>query len=307
MSALGELVQALIRRGFPESTAVKIASGDLPMDHASRMARAREQGFDVDEVWYHGTPDNRGLRESGFQTQMERFGQVEDDPRKAFFFSKDRSTAATYADDTRAFDYQNADPEVLELLINKGDTKSIGWGGRPFRGDGYALADEIDAARDEGLQSLRVDNIRDTYHAGGRPDSVLVKMESEGIRDASNAAFDPDNVGLNHLLGAADPRLLGATAAGTYGAMRGKSFLDDHFQARDHGELLAAENPKLIELAQALMKVDTPIGNPLEGVADLLMHLGQVGLDGRNENSMVQRRDIGETAKRFGFAGLDLL
>jgi hypothetical protein len=29
--------------------------GDLPMDEASRMARAREMGFDTDTTWYHGT------------------------------------------------------------------------------------------------------------------------------------------------------------------------------------------------------------------------------------------------------------
>jgi hypothetical protein len=30
--------------------------GALPMDEASRMARAREMGFDTDKTWYHGTP-----------------------------------------------------------------------------------------------------------------------------------------------------------------------------------------------------------------------------------------------------------
>jgi hypothetical protein len=43
--ALGDLVADLVSRGFPESTAQKIASGELPMDEASQMARAREQGY----------------------------------------------------------------------------------------------------------------------------------------------------------------------------------------------------------------------------------------------------------------------
>ena len=38
-------IRRLIRAGYPESTARKIASGELSMDTASRMARAREQGF----------------------------------------------------------------------------------------------------------------------------------------------------------------------------------------------------------------------------------------------------------------------
>jgi len=212
-TASSDKVAELVRLGYPESTAQKIASGELPMDQASRMARAKEQGFDVDQTWYHGTPDNRGLREEGFKTPKERFGQTEDDPRKAFFFSKRRSTAATYADDRRAFDYQNADPEVLELLVDPGDTKSVGWAGRPFRGEGYALDDTIDAARDDGLNSLRVDNIRDTYNAGGAPDSVLVKMEREGIRDAKDAAFDPDQKDSANLLAGGAAAAVGLGAA----------------------------------------------------------------------------------------------
>ena len=53
-----DAVQALIKAGFPDSTAVKIASGELPMDTASRMARASEQGFNPDDVFYHGTQAN---------------------------------------------------------------------------------------------------------------------------------------------------------------------------------------------------------------------------------------------------------
>ena len=54
-------VAALIRLGFPESTATKIASGELPMDTASRMERAAEQGYDVDTPVYHGSmQDIRG-------------------------------------------------------------------------------------------------------------------------------------------------------------------------------------------------------------------------------------------------------
>jgi hypothetical protein len=46
-----------VRLGYPESTAKKIASGELPMDQASRMARAREQGHSISQGQrnYHGT------------------------------------------------------------------------------------------------------------------------------------------------------------------------------------------------------------------------------------------------------------
>jgi len=45
------VVKRLIEAGYPESTAMKIATGELPMDYASRMARAKEQGFT--EKAYH--------------------------------------------------------------------------------------------------------------------------------------------------------------------------------------------------------------------------------------------------------------
>lgn len=53
--SLASTIAQLVARGFPESTARKIATGELPMDEVSRMARAREQGFDVGNPVYHGT------------------------------------------------------------------------------------------------------------------------------------------------------------------------------------------------------------------------------------------------------------
>tara|TARA_R110002012_G_C11552106_1_gene602581 strand:+ start:85 stop:1107 length:1023 start_codon:yes stop_codon:yes gene_type:complete len=51
--ATARLLAQLIRQGFPEATAKKILSGELPMDQASRMARAKEQGYDLDTDWVH--------------------------------------------------------------------------------------------------------------------------------------------------------------------------------------------------------------------------------------------------------------
>ena len=47
---MGALTKALttvadwVREGYPEEVARRIVSGELPMDDASRMARAQEQG-----------------------------------------------------------------------------------------------------------------------------------------------------------------------------------------------------------------------------------------------------------------------
>ena len=53
--ALRGLVEELIKRGFPDSVAERIASGALPMDAASKAERIKAQGFDPTDVQYHGT------------------------------------------------------------------------------------------------------------------------------------------------------------------------------------------------------------------------------------------------------------
>jgi len=49
------ILDELIATGYPEQVAERIASGDLPMDTASRMQRAEAMGFDPSNVAYHGT------------------------------------------------------------------------------------------------------------------------------------------------------------------------------------------------------------------------------------------------------------
>ncbi len=50
------LYRTLLEIGYPEPTAAKIALGDLPMDEASRMERAREQGY-RQEAFHAGSPE----------------------------------------------------------------------------------------------------------------------------------------------------------------------------------------------------------------------------------------------------------
>ena len=48
------ILDELIATGYPEQVAERIASGDLPMDTASRMQRAEAMGFDPTDVQLHG-------------------------------------------------------------------------------------------------------------------------------------------------------------------------------------------------------------------------------------------------------------
>lgn len=57
----GPVMAAALRPGHLPLTAAAAAAADaqdLPMDRASRLARALAQGFDIARVWYHGTTHN---------------------------------------------------------------------------------------------------------------------------------------------------------------------------------------------------------------------------------------------------------
>ena len=43
------------------------ALDELPMDEESRFARAQQLGFDTSVVYYHGSPDARGIHQTGFE------------------------------------------------------------------------------------------------------------------------------------------------------------------------------------------------------------------------------------------------
>lgn len=181
-----------------------IATHDLPMDVASRMARAKEMGFDTDKVVYHGTPDSRGIWENGFQTFEETYGKS--DPKRVYFFADDPKVARTYADDRRAFDYQNAEPEVIPVHLKMENPAVIDWRGRKFRGrekndEGYDIHDIINQARSAGNDSFIINNVIDTYNATGKPSTIRGVFDPTRIRSVE-AAFDPAKSDSANLLAA---------------------------------------------------------------------------------------------------------
>jgi hypothetical protein len=178
--------------GSPEYEAAK-AKG-LDMSQAGRMARAKEMGFDTETVLYHGTPDSRGIMETGFKTSKEKFGV--EDPDRVYFFAENKKVADTYADDRRAFDYQGATAETIPVYLKSRNPKIVDWGGRPFRGkekdgSGFAIRDYIDQARADGHDSVVIRNVIDTYDGKGKPSTIRAVFDPSNIRSI-NAAFDPD-------------------------------------------------------------------------------------------------------------------
>jgi hypothetical protein len=189
--------------GSPEWEAAK-AKG-LDMSQAGRMARAKEMGFDTETVLYHGTPDSRGIMETGFKTVKEKFGVK--DPDRVYFFAENKKVADTYADDRRAFDYQNATAETIPVYLKSRNPKIVDWGGRPFRGkekdgSGFSIRDYIDQARADGHDSVIIRNVIDTYDGKGKPSTIRAVFDPSNIRSV-NAAFDPEKSGSSTLLAAA--------------------------------------------------------------------------------------------------------
>tara|TARA_R110002072_G_scaffold295673_2_gene466764 strand:+ start:2568 stop:3461 length:894 start_codon:yes stop_codon:yes gene_type:complete len=182
----------------------------LDTSKKARMERAREAGFDTETVYYHGSPDARGIWEKGFSKKGSH-GFGEDSP---LFFSSDDWMAKTYADDTRAFDLQNAVPETIPVHLKTGNPKRIDWGGKDFRGktsDGkrYDVRSEIDKAIDEDFDSVIINNIRDSYNKQSKAGNVTVVLDPSSVRSV-NAAFDPTKKESSNLLAGTAAAMIGA-------------------------------------------------------------------------------------------------
>ena len=68
----------------------------LLMDTPSRMARAKEQGFDTSTNWYHGTSDLANISETGFDPDFT--GKGNDQFGSGFYFSTSPSQSSSYAE-----------------------------------------------------------------------------------------------------------------------------------------------------------------------------------------------------------------
>jgi hypothetical protein len=187
-----DAIAALVRAGYPEQTARKIATGELPMDTASRMARAADQGFNPDEVLYHGTKADFN------EFAPSDFGNV----GPGVYMSSNPEVASNYASPSAYVPPEGA--QVMPLLT-RGETINLK--------DYFAanpdtllsqMADKNQEMRDAGITAIR--------EAAGAPDRAV--FDPRDIRSYFSAAFDPDYTGPNILGGAALPVVGGLLAAG---------------------------------------------------------------------------------------------
>jgi len=187
---VGRSVKSLMDEyGFPESVAKRISSGELPMDEASRMARAADQSND--ELLYHWT--NKDFSE--FQpSEGGKYGAgVYLSPRK--WYGEKYVTSGT--------------PKRMEVL-SKGNIA------------GFEDIAEVEPIARGILQELEPqgsnfgnvywgligDELKKKGFTGLRMDDEVVVFDPSNIR-SPNAAFDPEYTGSN---------ILGSRIAPTAGA-----------------------------------------------------------------------------------------
>lgn len=154
------------RAGTEAKTAVA-ASHALPMDEASRMARAREMGFDPERVVYHGT--DADFREFDL-------GLAANPKEKAVFFTNKASEAEHFGD-------------PREYLI-KGDMLGVRW--KDFSEDPIydpeIMAAILDHAKSVGSSVVNIKGIQN--FEGGPLSTTVAVFDPKNIRSRF-AAFDP--------------------------------------------------------------------------------------------------------------------
>lgn len=172
-------IARLVERGLPESTARKIVSGELPMDTYSRIRRAKDQGYDVNRLWYHGT--NKDIFEFDPSTIGTGAGKTPAMLPQGFYFTRVPEAASEYATGEGA--------NILPVYLRAQDTIT--------RGDLRAFKDFNEGIGDSLLS---------------RSEDVMVVRNPNQIR-SRNAAFDPDQVGNPNILASAAPVAAGGLLA----------------------------------------------------------------------------------------------
>lgn len=244
LSVAARTVADWVKLGFPEEVAKRIVSGELPMDKASRMKRAEEQGYDVETPLYHGTSaDINELRATGETTGARSAKDsvwLADSPEVAASYAryaaedKPINRILEQADmhgRLRNFDLQEELYRKAEELESSGELVNAGGQNivqayaktkNPILKDvdGATMSDLDDSqlfnwlqeGREAGNDGLIIDNFSDNADWGQYIPARHVAVQPEQVRSV-NAAFDPQYKGAN-ILGNADPRLLAGIAAG---------------------------------------------------------------------------------------------
>jgi hypothetical protein len=185
----------------PLSAAV---TGSLPMDEASRLARAREMGFDTDRVFYHGTNKDFpefSLDKAGSGTSGEVPGAPPLDHIPAVWFQDDPSRASQFATGGGYGEVRDG-ANVIPAYLRPKDMDYWDMGHRSITSERDTINRALKEAKEAGSRGVVFQNLIDTrapFAAGKASGANVVAMfHPEDIR-SKFAAFNPadkDKAGL---------------------------------------------------------------------------------------------------------------
>ena len=207
--------------GFPESVSQRIASGELPMDEASRVAR-RDAQTDGN-TYYHGA------EVGGFNTVDPQFVGATNSNSKGtgLWASSEPDVANSFVADIAEM---RPDGVIQPLMYKGSNPRTVEANGDGFseiyvEDHGLMDTDSIArAAKRDGHDSAIINDVVDfgpyaeaEFPKAQDPSTIISMFDGNKVR-SPNAAFDPQYKGSN-MMGNADPRLLGGLAAGTAGLL----------------------------------------------------------------------------------------
>ena len=241
-----------IEAGYPEEVAKRIVSGELPMDEASRMARAEAQGYGP--VWYRGhaegnTPkSNQDMWMADTEDVADTYaagGEYYDEATDSYKIRG--GEVVPLRTNVNNLLVKDADGMSYEdVVLERSDVPDMEWM------DYQRSTDKTDgiaaAVKDEGTrQGVLFKNIIDDFY-GSEDDAsnvlnVLGTRPDVNIRHA-DAAYDPQYTGSN-IMGNATVPALGVLAAGTGAALaapalksegleKATGFLDETIRSARH-------------------------------------------------------------------------
>lgn len=139
--------------------------GDWQNDPENASKVVDENGEPM--VVYHGSPDARFMSsDATFKSQAERYGFGSS--IGVHWFASSKQTAKTYADERRAFDYQNSEPGIVAAFLNIRDAIEINANGKKWREAQKVgkTSSVIDKAQAEGRDGVIIENVKDDYQTG---------------------------------------------------------------------------------------------------------------------------------------------
>lgn len=124
-------------------------------------------------VVFHGTPDSRFIKEDGtFKAEIERFGAGK--KIGVHWFTGSKKAAETYADIKRAFDYQNAEPDIIPAYLSMENPLVIDGGGKNWRDvqKRGRTSSVIDQAIENGNDGIIIKNVKDDYNNTAKTQAI---------------------------------------------------------------------------------------------------------------------------------------